>query len=158
MHNVVKWPNVLKTSCGVNTTGFLKYVWTFYNIMHERVKMHVVRFNGLSFLKVFSFKKYIHLFQESVCVSRPPALFWPPTLALFLDPGPGLQFVFTGPGPQFVFTGPGLQFVFIGPGPQFVFTGPCPLCLPQICIYQHNIVRVTLLIHAFFIGTSFFTF
>ena len=26
MHNVVKWPNILK------------YVWPFYNIMHERVK------------------------------------------------------------------------------------------------------------------------
>ena len=24
-------------SCGVNTTRFLKYVWPFYNIMHERV-------------------------------------------------------------------------------------------------------------------------
>ena len=23
--------------CGVNTTRFLKYVWPFYNIMHERV-------------------------------------------------------------------------------------------------------------------------
>ena len=27
MHNVAKWPNIL-----------LKYVWPFYNIMHERVK------------------------------------------------------------------------------------------------------------------------
>ena len=25
-------------SCGVNTARFLKYVWPFYNIMHERVK------------------------------------------------------------------------------------------------------------------------
>ena len=24
-------------SCGVNTARFLKYVWPFYNIMHERV-------------------------------------------------------------------------------------------------------------------------
>ena len=32
MHNVVKWPN------GVNTARFLKYVWPFYSIIHERVK------------------------------------------------------------------------------------------------------------------------
>ena len=38
MHNVVKWPNILLQSCGVNSTRFLKYVWPFYNIMHERVK------------------------------------------------------------------------------------------------------------------------
>ena len=31
MHNVVKWPNILQKS-------FLKYVWSFYNIMHESVK------------------------------------------------------------------------------------------------------------------------
>ena len=42
MHNVVKWPNILKTSCGVNTTRFLKYVWPFYNIMHERVKATII--------------------------------------------------------------------------------------------------------------------
>ena len=38
MHNVVKWRNILKKPCGVNTARFLKYVWPFYNIMHERVK------------------------------------------------------------------------------------------------------------------------
>ena len=38
MHNVVKWPNILSESCGVHTARFLKYVWPFYNIMHERVK------------------------------------------------------------------------------------------------------------------------
>ena len=37
MHNVEKWPNILEKSCGVNTARFLKYVWQFYNIMHERV-------------------------------------------------------------------------------------------------------------------------
>ena len=30
MYNVVKWPNIHKNQ--------LKYVWPFYNIMHERVK------------------------------------------------------------------------------------------------------------------------
>ena len=38
MHNVVKWPNILKRSCVVNTARFLKSVWPFYNIMYERVK------------------------------------------------------------------------------------------------------------------------
>ena len=37
MHNVVKWPNILQKSRGVHTARFLKYVWSFYNIMHERV-------------------------------------------------------------------------------------------------------------------------
>ena len=37
MHNVVKWPNILLKFCGVHTARFLKYVWPFYNIMHERV-------------------------------------------------------------------------------------------------------------------------
>ena len=36
MH-VVKWPNILLKFCGVNTARFLKCVWPFYNIMHERV-------------------------------------------------------------------------------------------------------------------------
>ena len=31
MHNVVKWPWCLHRK-------ILKYVWPFYNIMHERVK------------------------------------------------------------------------------------------------------------------------
>ena len=38
MHNAVKWPNMLLKSCGVHTARFLKCVWPFYNIMHERVK------------------------------------------------------------------------------------------------------------------------
>ena len=37
MHNVVKWPNILYKSCGVNTARVLKYVWPFYNITHEKV-------------------------------------------------------------------------------------------------------------------------
>ena len=38
MHNVVKWPNTLLKSCGVYIARFLKYVWPFYNIMHEGMK------------------------------------------------------------------------------------------------------------------------
>ena len=38
MH-VVKWPNILQISCGVYTARFLKYVWPFCNIMHEKFKI-----------------------------------------------------------------------------------------------------------------------
>ena len=38
MHNIVKWPNILQKSCSVHTARFLKYVWPFYNIMHDTVK------------------------------------------------------------------------------------------------------------------------
>ena len=31
-------------SCGVNTARFLKYIWSFYNIMHERV--NISKING----------------------------------------------------------------------------------------------------------------
>ena len=37
MHNVEKRSNILYKSCGVYTTIFLEYVWSFFNIMHERV-------------------------------------------------------------------------------------------------------------------------
>ena len=39
MHNVVKWPNILQKSYGVHAARFFKYVWPFYNIMQERVKL-----------------------------------------------------------------------------------------------------------------------
>ena len=42
MHNVVKWPNILQKSCGVNTARFLKYVRPFYNIMYERVNQSLL--------------------------------------------------------------------------------------------------------------------
>ena len=35
--NVEKRSNILYKSCGVYTTIFLEYVWSFFNIMHERV-------------------------------------------------------------------------------------------------------------------------
>ena len=37
MYNVSKWPNILLKSCGAHTVRLLKYVWPFYNIMHEKV-------------------------------------------------------------------------------------------------------------------------
>ena len=37
MHNVVKWPNIFKKSCGIHTVRFFKYDWPFYNKMHDRV-------------------------------------------------------------------------------------------------------------------------
>ena len=42
MHSIVKWPNIIEKSCSVNTAKFLKYVWPFYNIMHERVKNYTI--------------------------------------------------------------------------------------------------------------------
>ena len=58
MHNVVKWPNILQKSCGVNTARFLKYVRPFYNIMHERV-------NGLYYHRreIMKFKAAIKIFK-----------------------------------------------------------------------------------------------
>ena len=35
MHNVEKWPNILKY-CGVHTARILKYVWPLFNL-HETV-------------------------------------------------------------------------------------------------------------------------
>ena len=49
MHNVVKWPNILLKSCGVNIARFLIYVWEFYNIMHERVKTQIICSNQIIF-------------------------------------------------------------------------------------------------------------
>ena len=40
MHYVVKWPNILLKYCSVNTERFLKYVWPFYNITHERININ----------------------------------------------------------------------------------------------------------------------
>ena len=37
-------PNILQKSCGVATARFLKYVWSFFNIIHERVNFPVVKF------------------------------------------------------------------------------------------------------------------
>ena len=51
MHNVVKWPNILQISCGENTARILKYVWPFYNIMHEGVNK--------VFLLIFISKKMV---------------------------------------------------------------------------------------------------
>ena len=41
MNKIIKWPNILKKSCGVYTARFLKYVGPFYNIMHERVNIMI---------------------------------------------------------------------------------------------------------------------
>ena len=44
-HNVEKLPNILLKSYGVHTARFLKYVWSFFNIMHERVNLHKLHFH-----------------------------------------------------------------------------------------------------------------
>ena len=41
MHNVEKWPNILKKSSGVKTARFLKYNWPFFSNMYERVNLVV---------------------------------------------------------------------------------------------------------------------
>ena len=37
MHDVEKWSNILWKCFGVHTARFFKYVWPFFNIMHERL-------------------------------------------------------------------------------------------------------------------------
>ena len=37
MHNVEKWSNIFEKFCRVNNARFLKYVWPFSTIRHERV-------------------------------------------------------------------------------------------------------------------------
>ena len=39
MHNIEKWSNILCKSLGVHTIKFLKHIWSFFNIMQERVKL-----------------------------------------------------------------------------------------------------------------------
>ena len=53
MQDVVKWPNILQKSCGVHTARFLKYVWSFYNIMHERVKPYHPQCSFQRFVKMY---------------------------------------------------------------------------------------------------------
>ena len=38
IYNIGKWQNILWKSCGVHTSGFLKYAWLFFNIINEMVK------------------------------------------------------------------------------------------------------------------------
>ena len=44
MHNVEKWPNILSIFNGINTTNFLKYIWSLFNVMNERVKQSSASF------------------------------------------------------------------------------------------------------------------
>ena len=60
MHNVVKWPNILQKSCSVHAARFLKYVWPFYNIMHERVNK-ILKSEIGSLIAYFSFVIYMDL-------------------------------------------------------------------------------------------------
>ena len=79
MHNVEKWPNILQKSGGVHTARFLKYVWSFSNVMHERVKeLYYQKYFPFSFHKITDVKfignvsiflngAYWH-FVKSVCI------------------------------------------------------------------------------------------
>ena len=51
MLNVEKWPNI--------TARFLKYAWPFFNIMHERIKVHMLEW-----------KHDKHIFQVSSVVGE----------------------------------------------------------------------------------------
>ena len=44
MDSLEKWPNIFYKSCGVKTARFLKCVWLFFNIMHERFEFATYRF------------------------------------------------------------------------------------------------------------------
>ena len=56
MHNVVKWPNILEHR------KILKYVWPFYNIMHERVNMN----SPFNICVIFRFFDKIDSFLKNV--------------------------------------------------------------------------------------------
>ena len=42
MHKGQKWLNILETFYGDLTVRFLKYVWPFFIIMDERVKLDMI--------------------------------------------------------------------------------------------------------------------
>ena len=66
MH-VEKWPNIILKSCGVNNAKILRYVWPFFNIMHEKVK--TCKTNGTIGLKrVKPSMKLLH----QVCMEEIP--------------------------------------------------------------------------------------
>ena len=64
IYNVVKWPKILLKSCGVNTARFLKYLWPFYNILHERVKNKTFRSKVRYRIAAL---KLLGIFQENIC-------------------------------------------------------------------------------------------
>ena len=37
MQNVEKWPKIIKKSCGAHSARLLRYVWPFFNVMHEKI-------------------------------------------------------------------------------------------------------------------------
>ena len=59
MHNAVKWPN------RVNSARFLKYVWPFYNIMHESVNTS----NAVSFSIVLKMCQYKNINKLKICTT-----------------------------------------------------------------------------------------
>ena len=65
MHNVVEWPKILLKSCGVKTARILKYVWPFYNIMHERVNAS----NAVSFSIVLKMCHYKNINKLKICTT-----------------------------------------------------------------------------------------
>lgn len=39
MDNIKKWPNMFLKSCVTNTARFLKYDWSFFNGIKEKIKL-----------------------------------------------------------------------------------------------------------------------
>ena len=37
MQNVEKWPKIIKKSCGAHSARLSRYVWPFFNVMHEKI-------------------------------------------------------------------------------------------------------------------------
>ena len=68
-HNVEKRSNFLLKSCSVNTARFLKYVWTFFNIMNESYISQTLSLS-LSFLghikNSSTGKMFFRLFQRFI--------------------------------------------------------------------------------------------
>ena len=40
MHNIEKWPNIIKKPCVTSSCKIFK-VWTFFNIMHETAETNI---------------------------------------------------------------------------------------------------------------------
>ena len=69
MHDIEKWPNLFYKSYGVNTLRLLKFVWKYFNILHESVKSDCFGFSRkiliLNWGGCFISGPKIHIFELS---------------------------------------------------------------------------------------------
>ena len=61
MHNVENGQTYIKNLAVFNTARFLKYVWSFYNIIHERANAQLTQFKGYFMLLVDATKMHHNL-------------------------------------------------------------------------------------------------